>query len=71
MSDDTTTYKVEGMSCGGCVRSLEGALGRAAPELELSVVLEGGTVVVHGPHDPAVIQQAVEDAGFDFVGVAS
>jgi copper chaperone len=70
MSDDTTTYRVEGMTCGGCVRSLEGALARAAPELEMMVTLEGGTVVVRGPHNPGVIAQAVEDAGFDFMGAA-
>lgn len=64
------TYKVEGMSCGGCVSSVEQAIKAAAPGATVSVVLDGGLVTVDGVDDDGVIAQAVDDAGFTFAGVA-
>jgi len=68
---DPTTYKVSGMTCNGCVRSVTTALERAAPGLKFQVSLEQGAVTVEGAHDPHLVEQAVEDAGFDFGGVAA
>ena len=65
-----TTYKVEGMTCGGCVRSVTHALERALPGAKIEVTLEGGQVVVDGAHEAAQVKEAVEDAGFDFVGAS-
>jgi copper chaperone len=65
-----TTYKVEGMTCGGCVRSVTNALERALPGVKIEVTLEGGQVAVEGEHQAAQVQEAVEDAGFDFAGAA-
>lgn len=64
----TMKYRVEGMTCGGCVSSVTKALERALPELKIAVVLEGGEVSVDGVHEAAAVQQAVEAAGFDFAG---
>ena len=61
-------YKVEGMSCESCVDSLTRALTAALPDAHAQVELEGGRVRVSGSHDPQAVEQAVEDAGFDFVG---
>ena len=58
-----TTYDVDGMTCGGCVRGLEAALKRAAPHVSARV--EIGRVTVQGEHDPEVVKRAIEDAGFD------
>lgn len=63
-----TTYKVEGMTCGGCAASVTKAIQRLSPALEVEVKLEGGRVTVKGEHDEAQVKQAVEEAGFDFAG---
>jgi len=68
MADQNTTYRVTGMTCGGCSRSMSGAIERAVPGLSITVSHEDDTVVVHGSHDPAAIEKAVADAGFDFGG---
>ena len=62
------TIKVEGMSCGGCVRSVTEAL-KAQPGVDgAEVSLEMAQARVD--YDPALVsverlRQAVEDAGFD------
>lgn len=62
------TIKVEGMSCGGCVRSVTEAL-KAQPGVgHAEVSLEMAQARVD--YDPALVsverlRQAVEDAGFD------
>jgi copper chaperone len=67
---DTKTYRVDGMTCGGCVASLTRALQHALPGLGIEVTLEGGLVRVQGSHDAAKVEQAVSAAGFTFVGPA-
>ena len=62
------TYKVEGMTCGGCAASVAKAIQRVSPELQVDVKLEGGRVTVRGDHEAEQVKQAVEGAGFDFVG---
>jgi len=64
----TTTYKVEGMTCGGCVKSLTTALEEALPSAKIAVQLEGGLVRVEGDHEAKTVEQTVDDAGFDFAG---
>jgi len=61
------TYKVIGMSCGGCVKSVTNTIVDAAPGAEVSVNLDEKTVNVNGA-DEATVKQAVEDAGFEFSG---
>ena len=63
-----TVHKVEGMSCGGCVASVEKAIKAAAPGASVDVKLEGGLVTVDGVDD-AVVRKAVEDAGFTYAGL--
>jgi copper chaperone len=62
---DTTTYRVTGMTCGGCVKTLTRALEQALPDAEVEVQLEGGLVRIRGTHALSDVSQAVEDAGFD------
>ncbi|OIR02356.1 zinc/cadmium/mercury/lead-transporting ATPase [mine drainage metagenome] len=64
-----TIYKVAGMTCGGCARSVEQAIKAAAPSAEVSVDLAAGQVGVEGA-DPQTVAKAVEAAGFDFNGAA-
>ena len=68
---ETITIKVDGMTCGGCVRSIENALGNRDGISSASADLDSGLVEIG--FDPAVIQQAgiesaIEDAGFDVAG---
>jgi copper chaperone len=62
------TIKVEGMSCGGCVRNVTQVL-KALPGVADAVVsLEDASAVVR--YDPALVglaalHQAIENAGFD------
>ena len=63
-----TTYKVDGMTCGGCAAAVTRALKARDPAAEVEVDLDAGTVSVDGSEDEAGIGEAVEDAGFDFGG---
>ena len=65
---EAKTYRVDGMTCGGCVASLTRALQGALPGRHVEVTLEGGFVRVEAPHDAAAVAQAVGAAGFTYVG---
>jgi len=57
---------VNGMTCGGCVSSVERALGRVSGVAKVRVSLEERKARVEGDGlDPARLRAAVEDAGFD------
>ena len=65
---ETLTLNIEGMTCGGCVKSvtriLEGVEGVAKAE----VSLEGKSALIEfdpAKTDPAALIDAVEDGGFD------
>ena len=60
-------YKVTGMTCGGCARSVEQAIKAAAPEAKVRIDLAAGTVTVEAVPE-ASVARAVEDAGFGFAG---
>lgn len=64
------TYKVEGMSCGGCVNSVTRAIQELAPQAQVDIQLDGGLVSVDGVEDDALIEKAVDNAGFTYAGVA-
>ncbi len=61
-----STYKIDGMTCEGCVRAVTRAL-EAANARDVVVDLEAGTVRVGSLAEDGV-RQVVEDAGFDFGG---
>ena len=63
-------YKVDGMTCGGCARSVSNAITKLAPQARVEVDLPTGTVAVDGASDDAV-KKAVESAGFEFQGKAA
>ncbi len=65
-------YKVDGMTCNGCAKSVTRAIKAAAGDAsaEVAVDLTAKTITVTGFNDAKAIGQAVEDAGFDFGGVA-
>ena len=58
--------KIEGMTCGGCVRSVENALRRVPAVSAVAVDLAQGSARVEGDRlDAAALVAAVEDAGYD------
>lgn len=62
-----STYRVTGMSCGGCARSVENAIKSLAAEASVSIDLDAKTVTVDGASADQV-RKAVDEAGFDFGG---
>ena len=64
----SATIKVEGMTCGGCVKSIENALFEQAGIQKVAADLDAGTVAVDFDANViqvAAIEQAIEKAGFD------
>lgn len=64
----TTTLNIQGMTCGGCVKSVTNALQREDGVAKVEVLLEKGTATVD--YDPAVTQPeklvaAIDDIGFE------
>ena len=66
---ETLTLGVDGMSCGGCVLSVEKALGRVPGVKKVRVSLERKEAVVEGEGvDRERLRAAVEDAGYELRG---
>lgn len=68
MNMETTTIKVDGMSCGGCVKNVTGALTALDGVARVDVSLEQKQAVVEFDAAKATRDQlkaAIEDAGFD------
>ena len=71
MNAMTQSYRVGGMTCGGCVRAVTQAIVRRAPAATVVVDLATGRVTVGGEPPPdSVVAAAVTEAGFAFEGVA-
>jgi copper chaperone len=66
----TRIYRVSGMTCEGCVRSVTRALTRIEPAARVSVDLAGGSVSVEDGPEDALVASAVTKAGFRFDGAA-
>ena len=63
----TSTFTVVGMTCGHCVRSVEGEVGKIDGVESVSVELESGTVTVESsaPIADDVFVAAVDEAGYE------
>ncbi|MCC8233656.1 heavy-metal-associated domain-containing protein [Pinisolibacter aquiterrae] len=59
------TLEVEGMTCQGCVQSVERALKKADPTAEVAVDLASGRVELKGALTPDAAKAAIEATGFD------
>lgn len=62
---EPTTIRIEGMTCGHCEASVKKALESVEGVKEVSVDREAGTASVVGSASPALLVEAVDDAGFD------
>lgn len=57
-------FKVSGMSCGHCVRSVKDAVGAQDPAARVEVDLAGGQVTVVSTLANEQIARAIEAAGY-------
>ena len=65
---DSTTIRIKGMTCGGCVASVERVLSALPGVAKVSVSLERGEAAVDyapGQVSVAELHSAIEDAGYD------
>ena len=64
-------YRVGGMTCQGCARSVTAAITRAVPAAAVDIDVKVGLVTVEGATPGAeAVRRAVEAAGFEFLGPA-
>jgi len=66
----STTYSVDGMTCGHCAQAVTNALKALNENAEVNVDLEKKAVSITGLEDETAIADAIEEAGFDFKGKA-
>ncbi|MFI7425941.1 heavy-metal-associated domain-containing protein [Micromonospora sp. NPDC049836] len=65
----TTTYQVQGMTCGHCVNSVSTEVSAIPGVTDVQVDLATGRVTVssESPLDPDAVRAAVDEAGYDLV----
>ena len=65
----TTTYEVNGMTCGHCVAAVSGELNQLEGLTNVSVDLDAGTVTVtvSTPISIEAVRAAVHEAGYELV----
>ena len=66
----TERYRVGGMTCQGCARSVSAAIVRAATAAKVDIDVAAGIVAVEGAASADAVKKAVEGAGFEFLGPA-
>ena len=59
--------QIEGMTCNGCVRKVEGALQQIEGVSSVMVTRDPGRAVVSGTAPASALQVAVRDVGFQVV----
>lgn len=57
-------FRIEGMTCQGCVSAVSQAIADAAPGQPVKVILASGEAEVGDGADIATVAAAVEQAGF-------
>jgi copper ion binding protein len=65
----TSTFQVEGMTCGHCVSSVRSEVSTIAGVRAVDVDLATGRVTVtsDAPIDPDAVRAAVDEAGYEVV----
>ena len=64
---------IEGMSCGHCVKHVEGALMGIINVASVKVDLQGKKAVIdlNGEVSDSIIKKAIEDNGYDVVSIVN
>ncbi|WP_018731537.1 heavy-metal-associated domain-containing protein [Salinispora oceanensis] len=65
----TTTYQVQGMTCGHCVAAVSAEVGELPGVEQVEVDLAAGRLTVTSQHPMKVetVRAAVDEAGYDLV----
>ncbi|MFC7220114.1 heavy-metal-associated domain-containing protein [Streptomyces polyrhachis] len=68
----TTVYQVKGMSCGHCEGSITAEVTELPGVSDVKAVAATGelTVTSEAPLDEAAVRAAVDEAGYELVGLA-
>ncbi|MEV8522769.1 MULTISPECIES: cation transporter [unclassified Streptomyces] len=71
-TDVTTVYKVSGMSCGHCEGAVSGEISEIEGVTSVKAVASTGevTVISAAPLDEEAVRAAIDEAGFELVGLA-
>ncbi|MEH1098068.1 heavy-metal-associated domain-containing protein [Micromonospora sp. CPCC 205561] len=66
----TTTYQVQGMTCGHCASAVSAEVGAITGVSDVQVDVAAGRVTVtsESPLDTDTVRAAVDEAGYDLVG---
>ena len=66
----TTTYQVQGMTCGHCVSAVSAEVGALPGVSDVAVDLAAGQVSVTSeqPLDIDAVRAAVDEAGYELLG---
>lgn len=69
----TTTIRVNGMTCGHCVAAVTSEVSKIEGVTDVAVTLDAGEVIItsESPVDEAVLRSAVDEAGYQYVGVSN
>lgn len=59
------TFKVQGMTCGGCARAVTNAVKQVDPAAAVAVDLGAKTVAVTSSASSDRLQRAIEEAGYE------
>jgi copper chaperone len=62
------TLNIKGMSCGHCINSIEGSVGKLSGVTTVKVNLDSGTVSVEfNPNEVTIdkIKETIDDQGYD------
>ncbi|MEC0275409.1 copper chaperone CopZ [Peribacillus frigoritolerans] len=65
---EKNTLNVKGMSCGHCIKTIEGSVGKLSGVNSVKVNLDSGTVEVEfNPNDVNLdsIKETIDDQGYD------
>ena len=70
MTTQTITLNIQGMTCGGCVKSVTNSLNQVAGVQSVDVSLDYNNATISFDDSQAqqsTLKEAIEDAGFDLV----
>lgn len=69
-----TTIKIDGMMCGMCEAHVSDAIRKAVPsakKVKASRSKKEATFLTEDDIDPQVLEKAIKDTGYDFLGIGS
>ena len=61
----TTTYTVDGMTCGHCVTAITGEVSKVPGVKDVQVDLDTKSVTVDGDADDSAVRAAIDEAGYE------